>query len=988
MRRIWAFLGRHPLRTHIASIFILLIMGVGGVSGWFHYHQNTRVILSVSSRVFEQLSREILLDFQGTYGPVVTTVNLLSLEDRIGEAHSLDERLTLLLTFREALATQPHVSALQVGYDNGDFFIVRPLNSPYMREKFEAPDRAMLVVDNIGGNERGERVQTRLYFDTGLNRLAEHSMGVTTYDPRVRPWYTEAAGKTREVATKPYLYYFIGKVGITVSRQSPDGRAVVASDITLEHLSETLARQHISPSAETVLFDEKRHAIAYRDPDRLVLESDTADTRLTPVDGVGSPVLSHLGAALKPEESELFFMFDNREWRGAIRRIDVTDDIVFFVAIAAPKEELVADAILIRRQSIWVTAMILLGALPLAWLLASRISRPLRKLTEETDRIRHFDFAGPVTTNSLILEISKLAEATGAMKSTICKFLDLISSVAAERNFDNLLQQITEQAMRLSQADAVVLYLLNEDASVLEPACVRAEAAAFDKDLSSLSPVRLEDGGGQGPLAESVRTGRTVTFSTLRASGTEAGKVAGPLASLLDTETAYLVAIPLRDRGGQVAATLGLAFDMSPPRNDLAVEQERIAFIEAFSGFAVVSLESQKLLKMQKALLNAFIKLMAGAIDAKSPYTGGHCQRVPVLTQMIAQAACASDTLPFRDFHLDDEGWEALHIASWLHDCGKVTTPEYVVDKATKLETIYNRLHEVRTRFEVLKRDATIFYWERLVHGGDEAELRAELEEEHRRLDDDFAFVARCNEGRESISPEHIDRLRRIGARTWMRTLDDCIGLSIQESERKACGEAHPAPVAEHLLRDAPEHRIISTEKERIAIDNPWGFQLDTPELAYNRGELYNLSADRGTLTWEERCKINDHIVQTIMMLSRLPWPKHLRSVPDIAGGHHEKLDGTGYPRRLCKDQLPLEARIMAIADIFEALTAPDRPYKKPKSLSEALDIMRAMAERNHIDPEVLRLFLQSGACDEYARRYLDPDQIDMKAEHYFAKRT
>ncbi|NLV46149.1 MAG: HD domain-containing protein [Candidatus Hydrogenedentes bacterium] len=985
MNKILARVGRRPLHAHIAVIFIFLTTGVGAILGWFNYHQNTRVILSAADRVFDQISRELQLDFQGAYRPVVSTVNLLALEERIVRASTLEERAASLPVFREALATQPHVSALQVGYANGDYFIVRPLKEVYMRQRFEAPENAALVVDNIEANEQGDRVQTRLYYDADLNRIAVRSLGPTEYDPRIRPWYTIVVGSACEVSTKPYLYYFIGKVGITVGRQSPDGRAVVASDITLEHLSQTLARHRISPSAETVLFDEEGRALAYRDVDRLVLKSEGVSPEMATLDGLGSPVLSALSERLLPAEMKLSFPFGNRAWRGSVRRIAVTDDVAFFMAVVAPEEELLVEAVHIRWQSVWVTALILIAALPLAWLLANRIARPLRKLTRETDRIRHFDFAGPVTTSSLILEISQLAESTGNMKNAIQKFLDLVSSVASERSFDNVLSQITEEAMRMSGADAAALYLVNDDDSALEPACTRMAGVTGSREMVILGSVPRN---GNGELARSIQTGVTVTTTLTPGRHGDAEDAEGTLASLLGTDKIFLAAIPLRGRDGHSSGTLALVFDISPGKGDEAIEPARIAFIEAFSGFAVVSLESRRLLKMQKSLLDAFIKLMAGTIDAKSPYTGGHCQRVPVLTQMIAEAACDSDSSPFSDFSLDEEGWEALQIASWLHDYGKVTTPEYVVDKATKLETVYNRLHEIRTRFEVLKRDATIRYWEGVARGGDEKELRRTLEVECRALDEDFAFIAACNEGRESLSEEAIARLRRIGARTWARTVDDSAGLSVQELQRRQAGGPPSASGPETLLRDVPEHLVRGEDGRRMAPENPWGFVLDIPEYAFNLGELHNLSISKGTLTPEERFKINDHIVQTIIMLSSLPWPKHLRRVPDIAGGHHERPDGSGYPRRLTREQLSLESRIMAVADIFEALTAPDRPYRAPKRLSEALDIMKAMAERNHIDPDVFSLFLRSGACDTYAEKYLHPEQLDIQARNFMAYGT
>ena len=390
-----------------------------------------------------------------------------------------------------------------------------------------------------------------------------------------------------------------------------------------------------------------------------------------------------------------------------------------------------------------------------------------------------------------------------------------------------------------------------------------------------------------------------------------------------------------------------------------------------------MAIENQKLLKEQKDLLEALIQLVAGAIDAKSPYTGGHCQRVPVLTKMLVQAACDAKDGPFAGYSLNEEEWEAVHIGAWLHDCGKVTTPEYVVDKATKLETICDRLHEIRTRFEVLKRDADVEYWKGVAAGGDKAALGAARDKLHRELDADFAFVAECNEGGEFMAPERVARLKTIGARTWTRTLDDRIGLSNDEKKRKNAVGVRPPPVIEKLLDDKPEHVVARPASELMPADNKWGFKVKVPERKWNHGEIYNLSIGRGTLTEEERYVINDHMTQTIKMLTALPFPRHLRNVPEIAGGHHEKMDGTGYPKRLKRDEMSLPARLMAIADIFEALTAGDRPYKKAKTLSESIKIMGFMKKDRHVDPDGFDLFLRSGVYLQYAQRFCAPEQID-----------
>jgi HD-GYP domain-containing protein (c-di-GMP phosphodiesterase class II) len=422
---------------------------------------------------------------------------------------------------------------------------------------------------------------------------------------------------------------------------------------------------------------------------------------------------------------------------------------------------------------------------------------------------------------------------------------------------------------------------------------------------------------------------------------------------------------------------LSLIYRDSAVSHDDRGQNDHIAFISALSGFAAVSLESRQLLMMQKALLDAFIKLIAGAIDSKSPYTGGHCQRVPELTRLLATAACDSKAPAFENFNLDAKQWEALDIASWLHDCGKVTTPEYVVDKATKLETLYDRIHEIRTRVEVLKRDAEIRYWQQRCEGGDQQQLGEVLQQELNQLDDDFAFIAECNHGGEFMAPEKLERLRRISAYSWMRTLDDRLGVSWEERQRMERAAASPLPASERLLDNKIQHLIARDRADLLPADNPWDFKMETPEYKYNRGELYNLEVARGTLTDEERYKINDHIMQTIIMLEKLPYPKHLRDVPLIAGCHHETMDGKGYPKRLTRDQMPIMARMMAVADIFEALTASDRPYKKAKTLCEAIRIMSFMKQDRHIDPDLFDLFLSSGVYLEYGRRYLRAEQLD-----------
>ncbi len=584
------------------------------------------------------------------------------------------------------------------------------------------------------------------------------------------------------------------------------------------------------------------------------------------------------------------------------------------------------------------------------------------------------------------LERQKVLIQERAKLSTL---VDLGVSLSAERNSSRLMEMILIGAKDLTHADGGSLYIRDDD-ETLRFEIMRTDSLGIavggttGKDVP-LPPVPLYDpqtgeANHRNVVSHAVLTERSINIpdayenDQFDFSGTRA----------FDSRTGYrsqsFLTIPLKRRDGGVIGALQLLNARDPETGNVIQFLPSVSrFVEALAAQAAVALDNRNLVESQRALLDAFIQLIAGAIDAKSPYTGGHCARVPDLAERLVRAASESTDAPFADFTLTTEDeWREFHIAAWLHDCGKVTTPEYVVDKATKLETIWNRVHEVRTRFEVLRRDAEIRHLKGRLDGGDEAALKAAFEAEVARLEDDFAFIAECNLGGEFMAPEKVARLREIGQRTWTRHFDDRLGLSRDELKRREDAAPAPPPAEEPLLADKPEHVIPRPDRENpYSGDNPFGFAIEMPEHLYNLGELHNLAIGRGTLTPEERYKINEHIVQTIMMLERLPWPQPLRRIPEYAGAHHETMVGTGYPRRLTAGQMSIPARVMAIADIFEALTAGDRPYKAHKTLSEAIRILSFFRDDNHIDPDLFDLFLRSGIYREYAEEFLRPEQID-----------
>ncbi len=581
----------------------------------------------------------------------------------------------------------------------------------------------------------------------------------------------------------------------------------------------------------------------------------------------------------------------------------------------------------------------------------------------------------------------RMGEVTSA--SSFARLIEVGIALSAERDTNRLMETILLEAKDLCNADGGTLYLRTEE-DTLRFEIMRTDSldiamgGTTGKEIT-LPPVQMYDPETGDENRKNVASCAALSGASINIEDAyESDEFDFSGTKKFDEGMGYrsksFLTVPLKNSQDEIIGVLQLLNAIDRQTGDVIAFGDDIQpLIEALASQAAVALDNQQLLEAQKKLLDSFIELIASAIDAKSPYTGGHCQRVPELTKMLAKAACEQTEGPFADFDLTEEQWYELHIGAWLHDCGKVTTPEYVVDKATKLETIYDRIHEVRTRFEVVKRDAVIDYLKAVIdEEGEPEELRKELDERLARLDDDFAFIAESNLGGEFMAPERIDRVKEIADIEWTRTLDDRIGVSQEELKRRQRTEAKPLPTPEKLLGDRDDHIIYRDVAEPAAAeDNEFGFRLDVPEHKYNLGEIYNLCIGRGTLTEEERFKINDHIVQTIVMLEQLPFPKHLRRVPEYAGGHHEKMDGTGYPKKLNKDDMSVPARIMAIADIFEALTAADRPYKPPKTLSASVKIMSFMKKDAHIDPDLFELFLSSGIYKEYADQFLDPSQID-----------
>lgn len=981
---------RRPLYVTLSVVMVGLFVLFYVVLASFQYQQGTRRMLATASESARMMARQTEEVINALLKPAETAVTLLAASDLPSPAEPGAQARWLRL-LSAVLAENQSADAVYVAMADGSFVLMRPVDAEAARRVFSPPIGARWQLQLLD-RRAPEATGWFVFLDATFATLERRPMTDLGFDPRQRGWYRDALGAAggAPIRTPPYVYFTTREVGLTVARRLRDRDGVVGIDVGVATLSRLLQRESALPSGEAVIVDAAGRVLAYRDPARLVPAAGPDGTpELPTVEQLGVPVLGAIQARWRAAQAspggpgaadgagQAPIDLDGRRWY--TRHEPVAEGLrgaPLYLAMAAPEDELLSSAHYLRRISIAVSLGLVLLTIPVLLRVSRAVSRPLHRLARDAEAIGRFEFDGPDLPGSRILEVDNLARAMRGMKQALRRFLEISSTLSSERRFDRLLGRVLQETLGVAGADSGVIRLVGRDGDRLEAAAAMMAGEAVPVD--GFEPLRLDAEGGTASARVAAREDRTVMVEKRRDLADEQDFYTTSF-DRLRADRLVVVAVPLKNRKQELIGTLELGFAERPGEPRREVEPARIAFVEALSGTAAVAIDNQRLLMEQKALLQSFIELVAGAIDAKSPYTGGHCQRVPELAKMLARAACDQTEGPFADYRLSDEQWEELHIAAWLHDCGKVTTPEYVVDKATKLETLCDRIHEVRMRFEVLKRDAEVALCRQALAdaGVATAALDATLAEAHRVLDEEYRFVATCNEGGEFLDRAAVERLRRIGARTWQRTLDDRIGISHEELQRKQRTPATPLPVQEALLADKPEHLFPRPDRERLAADNPWGFRIDTPEHLYNRGELYNLTVERGTLSAEERHKINDHMVQTIRMLAQLPFPRHLRNVPEIAGGHHEKMDGTGYPRRLRREELSVSARMMGVADVFEALTAADRPYKRGKTLTESLQIMARMSEGAHIDADVFALFLRSGVYLEYARRFLRPEQID-----------
>lgn len=897
-----------PLKYYLLTISLSLVLIVGGSIGWSSHIMMKKILDSTTITTSHSIRKELSAILQAENDRAVSIISVLSHHPDLLHK-TVKERMVTLPVFADILKNMPSFVTLYVSDSDGYCIFLRKLVSKSDYEHFSAPANSVYLLEEIGNN-----VALHTLLDKDLQEITSYIDPKTSrYDPRVRPWYKMAEKSQNMIKTPIYDFFTINEKGYTIAKR-------------LQLKDKKLNKQTIILSADI--------RVGYLEKALKALKP-TLNSRLSIVDSLGNLIagakidksryLDHIynnSSINKLSHSDSFYSIDE---------VSAISDTPFYLVINIPQRDIFKESKSLYKIQLSMIIIFLLLGVFVSLKFSGKLSNEIKILSRKINNVKTFNFSKIILQRSNIREIKSLSDDIDAVSSTVHAFKSLTYHITSAKTSDNMVVSALRDILYFTEIPTAILF--TKKGNRFTP----FKGMARNKELSEKELEYLAS------ISDQILPLKALDLNLVYSKniGSESNKFYE-----LKKLGSEMLIVPLTDREENNS---GVLLFLSHHKFKLHKKK----FIKDLSPYLSLSLENKVNIDRQKELFESFIRLIADAIDAKNPETAKHCIRVPDFAKKLAHATCQKTDGKYADFNLDENEWEALHMAAWLHDCGKITTPEYVLDKATKLETIHNRIHEIRMRFEVLKLEKTLEYW-KAIATNKEVNYE-ELQSELNAINEDFYFIARCNIGR-PLQEGDIERIDAIAAKTWTATIDDSIGLSRNELKRRP-KKRDVFPHKEQLLSDKQEH--IIERHEPISYPSELEIKLQAPTYLYNRGEVTNIKIKQGTLTDEERFKINDHVIQSLHMLSALPLPPHLQQVPDWAASHHERMDGKGYPRNLTQEEMHPVARMIAIADVYEALTAYDRPYKTNKSHQEAIDIMYSMAQEGHLDPDLFEIFVQ-----------------------------
>ena len=520
------------------------------------------------------------------------------------------------------------------------------------------------------------------------------------------------------------------------------------------------------------------------------------------------------------------------------------------------------------------------------------------------------------------------------MIQQINRLAEIGRALSGEHDLNVLLEKICDEVRHFTCADACTLYIVKDNQlhfEIVQNHTMDIRLGGKTGEVINLPPVDLVESNVSAYVA---LKGASVNIPDVY--DTDLFDFTGP--KEFDKATGYrstsMLVCPMRNHEDGIIGVLQLVNAKNPDTGEvIPFSPGYVSLTESLASQAAVSITNARLINDMENFFESFAEVMATAIDAKSPITGGHIRRVANLTMVMAEELHKTDKPPFQKVHYTPEKFHELRVASWMHDIGKVTTPVEIIEKSKKLQTIFDRVHLVDVRMQYIIQRTQLAAAEtrlNIMENGNSAECIQELEKktEHTiaELSDIRTFILQCNEPREFLEDEKIARLEEIAKRTY------------QDGQGK-------------------EQPFLTTD------------------------ELHNLSIRRGSINTEERQIMNNHAQITLDMLNKIPFTRQLKNIPHFAGAHHEFINGKGYPLGLKGDEIPFEGKLMAVTDIAEALTAKDRPYKKAMPLDQVYQLLRSMAEKEELDSDLVEFFINEKVYEVYQEKFENLESTPLPAE-------
>lgn len=1023
------------IRINILTHFILLILLSASVLIAVQYHFNKQAAIQASERSFETLFDRVQFRNEILNHQNLAILNLLEkhpdLQGEINESK-------LLRLFAENLSQFPKTYAIYLATEDDDFFEVINMGlNQNLIKRLEAPPSTAWTVIKVNPTLKADNYQFN-YYDHNY-QLLKSLYKTTSYAASQRSWYKNALKSPQAHQSKPYLFWHLNAPGITFSKQISPSR-VLAVDYTVEHLTQLFEQLKPTKDSKIVLFDglgTKFFESNIRSKNaQLVFENfELSEQEQKYIQDL--PILKVSNQAnwapfdfVRNGNAKGFSI----ELLNAIaQKIDLKIQYVndyswdeILAEFKTGKIDLVHSLLRSKKRES-------LGVFSDPYFVVENyfITHQSLEAIDSESRLKSLRFALGRGWQSTELLLEKYPNLDYQLYDDLPALMQAVQNKQADVFVDNLQafarnrQQYQMNRLKVNQPFSKFiprkdyLYLLANFkhaplVDILNRAIQSVEKHSYQRlqeswylnsqaDSLTISPYDslFFELLNQLPIEDSAKFFKTNVMNetyiaavspirynqevTYLATFVPQSTLMQPYYQQLSTLFGVLVmtlvvVLLLANYSSQVIVR---PLNQLMYRNRLIAEREfeKVTPVETHikelyelsNTLMTVSSSYRSYEENQEKFLQGLVRLIAEAIDKRSHHTYSHCSRVPKLGIMILQAAVSDQKGRFKEFNLSETEEKAFEIGAWLHDSGKITTPESILEKSTKLDAFTNRIHEIRMRFEVLWRDADILYYQQVAQKPEnESQFKAERLARQQDLQDQFTFIANLNIGLENITEQTLAKLDQISEMSWQSHFDKFLGLSkFQMAQLPETRDRW-----EKVLQDFSE-QIKHQDPSVKAFYKQQGFRVKVPKHEINLGEKYNLSIPMGTLTPEERFKMQDHVVMTLKLLEQVPLPEQYKNIAKYAGTHHEMLDGSGYPRQLIADQLGTPERIMVLADIFEALTAPDRPYKRTQMLSTAIETLYEMVENNQLDRDVFELFLRSGVYKDYAEAFIDPSQID-----------